>query len=119
MQGFTQIAGVMIAEAGSGVIMNMYGFRIMGVVLGIIGFLTVILTPICERRFITAGYTSYHRLFESVKTTLTNRNFAYYLISYISVWFGINTLTITMPYITEVLMGAPPEYSGFMIAGAL
>lgn len=119
MQGFTQIAGVMIAEAGSGVIMNMYGFRIMGVVLGIIGFLTIILTPIFVKEdlsqqdtFPTIG------LLESVKTTLTNRNFAFYLISYISVWFGINTLTITMPYITEVIMGAPPEYSGFMIAGA-
>jgi hypothetical protein len=50
--------------------------------------------------------------------TLSNRNFIYYLISYLTIWFGINTLTIAMPYISEILLKIPPESSGFLIAGA-
>lgn len=119
MQGLTQIVGVMIAEAGSGAVINLYGFRIMSIVLGIIALASIILTPIFVKEDVseqddlpTMG------LFESVSCTLKNKNFVYYLVSYISVWFGINTLTITMPYITEVLLGSTPESSGYMIAGA-
>ncbi len=119
MQGLTQIVGVMIAEAGSGAIINIYGFKVMGILLGIIALVSIILTPIFVKEDLaeqedlpTMG------LFESIKLTLKNKNFVYYLVSYISVWFGINTLTITMPYITEVLLGRAPENSGYMIAGA-
>ncbi|SKA77506.1 glycoside/pentoside/hexuronide:cation symporter, GPH family [Caloramator quimbayensis] len=119
MQGITQIIGVMIAEVGSGIIINMYNFKVMGIVLGIIALLSVILTPI----FVKENIKDMQEvpdigMIESVRQTITNKNFAYYLISYITVWFGINTLTITMPYITEVLLKTKAENSGFMIAGA-
>ncbi|MCQ1531629.1 MFS transporter [Lutispora saccharofermentans] len=119
MQGLTQIIGVMAAEAGSGVVMNLYGFRTMGIVMGTIAFLSLILTPIFVKEDLSLqDSVPAMGLLESIKLTLKNRNFAFYLVSYISVWFGINTLTITMPYIAEVLLGVSAEYSGYMIAGA-
>ncbi|KUO71608.1 MAG: sodium:melibiose symporter [Clostridia bacterium BRH_c25] len=119
MQGLTQIAGVMIAEVGSGLIIDMYSFRIMGIILGITAFLTIILTPVFVREDLAREDTlPTMGLLGSIKLTLSNKNFAYYLISYITVWFGINTLTITMPYIAEVLLETSPENSGYMIAGA-
>lgn len=119
MQGLTQIIGVMIAEVGSGIIIDRYSFKIMGIALGSFALLTILLTPL----FVKEDLSSHEELptlglLESVGLTLANRNFAYYLTSYISVWFGINTLTITMPYITEVLLNTSPEYSGYMVAGA-
>lgn len=52
MQGFTQIIGVMIAEVGSGIIIDRFSFRIMGIILGITAFLTIILTGInMKKRF--------------------------------------------------------------------
>jgi GPH family glycoside/pentoside/hexuronide:cation symporter len=46
MQGITQVIGVMIAEAGSGALIQGPNFKIMGIVLGLISFATLILTPI-------------------------------------------------------------------------
>jgi GPH family glycoside/pentoside/hexuronide:cation symporter len=57
-------------------------------------------------------------LMSSLSKTLKNRNFIYYLVPYLAIWFGINTLTIAMPYISEILLGMSAESSGFLIAGA-
>lgn len=119
MQGVTQIIGVMIAEVLSGVLIDKYNFKVMGIAMGAIALLTLILTPIFVKEDLSNPETTPTiGMFSSIKMTLTNKNFLYYLISYIAVWFGINTLTITMPYITEILLKKSPETSGFMIAGA-
>jgi glycoside/pentoside/hexuronide:cation symporter, GPH family len=116
MQGVAQIIGVLIAEAGSALIIKTSGFRAMGLSLGIVAFITLILTPLfvkelpveeSERR--DAGFLN------SIGKTLGNRNFLFYLISYLALWCGINTLTIAMPYITEILLETRAENSGFYI----
>ncbi|MCD8511514.1 MAG: MFS transporter [Bacillus sp. (in: Bacteria)] len=118
-QGIAQILGVMVAEAGSGVIINAYNFKVMGIVLGLIALVTIALTPIFireEKRELATPATL--SMWKSMGRTLRNTNFRCLLISYVTVWFGINTLTITMPYKTEVLMGRTADYSGFLIAAA-
>jgi len=119
LQGVTQIVGVMAAELGSGMLINSYDFRVMGIVLGIISLFTILLTPIfvreesiSDKEIPSVGITT------SLKLTLSNKNFVYYLLFYNAIWFGINTLTIALPYITEVLLQRGAEESGFMIAGA-
>ncbi|AEM79803.1 MFS transporter [Thermoanaerobacter wiegelii] len=119
MQGITQIIGVMVAEAGSGILISIFNFKVMGIILGIFAFITLMLTPIFvkeekieEENIPTVG------MFTSIKMTLANADFMYYLTAATALWFGINTLTIAMPYITEVLLKTPAEDSGFMIAGA-
>ncbi|HHW58309.1 MAG TPA: MFS transporter [Clostridia bacterium] len=119
MQGITQILGVMVAEAGSGILIGIFNFKIMGLILGIFAFATLMLTPIFvkeekieEENIPTVG------MFTSIKMTFTNKDFMYYLTAATALWFGLNTLTIAMPYITEVLLKTPAENSGFMIAGA-
>jgi GPH family glycoside/pentoside/hexuronide:cation symporter len=96
----------------------MANYRIMGIVLGLFSLSTIILTPIFvkEKGEVNSDEDSLSIL-ASIKKTLTNRNFLNYLIPYLAVWFGINTLTISMPYISEVLLGMSPESSGFLIAG--
>lgn len=118
-QGITQIIGLMIAEAGSGVIINYAGFKAMGISLGLIAFATIILTPIFireKKRDISVAATV--SFTESMKRTMKNRNFLIYLFSYLTVWFGLNTLTITMPYISEILLGKTADHSGILVAGA-
>lgn len=118
-QGIAQILGVMVAEAGSGVIISAYNFKVMGMVLGLIALVTIALTPIFireeKREQATPATLS---MWKSMGRTLQNANFRWLLISYVTVWFGINTLTITMPYKTEVLMGRTADYSGLLIAAA-
>ncbi|MFZ5352279.1 MAG: MFS transporter [Bacillota bacterium] len=122
MQGFAQIIGVMIAEVGSGALINIYGFRVMGLVLGILSFATIILTPIFirEAKIPDAEEESVASMgfFSSLMLTLRNKDFIFYLVFFNTVWFGINTLTISMPYITEILLKRSAESSGVMIAAA-
>ncbi|NSW91930.1 MAG: MFS transporter [Firmicutes bacterium] len=132
MQGITQVIGVMVAEAGSGAIIKVSDFRIMGISLGIVSFATLVLTPIFIKEKPQECQVSQYidhqpcptlkqpaaGLMSSLSKTLANRNFIYYLVPYLAIWFGINTLTIAMPYISEILLGMSAESSGFLIAGA-
>ncbi|MDI3281586.1 MAG: MFS transporter [Bacillota bacterium] len=119
LQGVAQVLGVMIAEAGSGLLIAAWGFPVMGVVLGLFSLLTVLLTPaFVKEELVPPQEAPAVSLVDSVQMTLRNRNFALYLASYLAIWFGINTLTIAMPYITEVLLGKSADHSGYLIAGA-
>lgn len=119
MQGVTQVIGVMIAEAGSGALITAYGFKPMGIVLGLLSLATLLLTPLFVREEkVEAEATPSVSLTASVMMTLRDRNFLLYLTSYLTVWFGINTLTVAMPYITEILLKRSAEVSGYLIAAA-
>lgn len=136
MQGVAQIAGVMIAEAGSAFLIKASGFKLMAVVLGIIALFTILLTPffvkerlkdenietaipekIEKHEYEEIKASGISGIIGSIRKTLTNRNFIYYIIPYLAIWSGINTLTIAMPYITEILLKMPAANSGFLIAG--
>ena len=119
MQGITQVLGVLIAEAGSGLLISIANYRVMGIVLGLFSLGTLILTPIFVReKPVQLQPERPLGLFASIAKTMTNKDFLYYLIPYLGVWFGINTLTISMPYISEVLLGMPAATSGYLIAAA-
>lgn len=119
MMGISQIIGVMIAEAGSAALIAVSNFKIMGIVLGLISLVTISLTPIFvreeKREAVEENQTGF---FESMQRTLANKNFIFYLIPQLAIWFGINTLSIAMPYICEVLLEMKAESSGLMVGGA-
>lgn len=120
-QGIAQVLGVMIAEAGSGALILTGGYRVMGIVLGTFSFGVLLLTPIFVKEEKGPAQTEAAPsigMRASLLKTFQNRNFICYLIPYLALWFGINTLTIAMPYISEVLLGMAPEASGFLVAGA-
>jgi glycoside/pentoside/hexuronide:cation symporter, GPH family len=119
MQGVAQIAGVLAAETGSALIIKAAGFRAMGISLGILSCGMLLLTPLFVRELpVAEPERKVSGILHSLALTLRNRNFLFYLASYLALWCGINTLTIAMPYITEILLGAPAEHSGFIVAGA-
>lgn len=117
MQGITQVIGVIVAEAGSGLIISIFDFKVMGITLGVISLLSISLTPIFVQEKKTETNHTYS-IISSFKLTLKNKNFLLYLSFYISIWFGINSLTIAMPYITEILLQKNAETSGLMIGCA-
>ena len=119
MQGAAQIAGVLAAEAGSALLIGRAGFQSMGIILGLFALGTILLTPMAVRE-IPVGHSSgpSPRFLASLRMTLKNRDFICYLIPYLAIWFGINTLTISMPYISEILLHTAPENSGYLIGRA-
>lgn len=118
LQGITQVLGVMVAEAGSGIIIQNTNYKVMGITLGLIALATLMLTPIFVKEERVEATNNQGNMFSSIGKTLSDKNFMYYLGSYLMLWFGINTLTIAMPYITEILLRQSAEASGFLIAGA-
>lgn len=119
IQGIMQVLGVMVAEAGSGILIKISNFRIMGITLGLISFAAIILTPLFVKEASASESPSKSiGLLTSIHKTFNNIDFIYYLIPFLAIWFGINTLTIAMPYISEILLGMSAESSGFLIAGA-
>lgn len=117
MQGISQVIGVIIAEAGSGILISSYGFKVMGVTLGIISLISISLTPLFIKEEKKVEVHSFS-MGESILLTLKNKNFLRYLFFYITIWFGINTLTISMPYMTDILLGKSAEMSGLLIGSA-
>ncbi len=118
LQGITQVLGVMVAEAGSGIIIQNSNYKVMGITLGLIALTTLMLTPLFVKEEKVEVTKNQGNMFSSIGKTLSDKNFMYYLGSYLMMWFGINTLTIAMPYITEILLQQSAEASGFLIAGA-
>jgi len=117
MQGIAQVVGVIVAEAGSGMIIAHYGFKVMGIMLGFLSLFAILLTPLFVKEKSNETTTSYS-IVDSLKLTMKNKNFLFYLSFYIAIWFGINSLTIAMPYMTEILLKKSAETSGLMIGAA-
>lgn len=119
MQGITQVLGVLVAEAGSGLLIGLSNYKVMGIVLGLFSLGTLILTPIfIKEKPVNIQAQRPMGLFRSLGKTMRNKDFLCYLVPYLGVWFGINTLTIAMPYISEILLGMSPESSGYLVGGA-
>ena len=44
-------------------------------------------------------------MFDSIRLTLRNRPFLYYVGSHVLFWFGFNAVVVGAPYLVTVLMG--------------
>lgn len=119
LQGGAQIVGVIVAEAGSGLLINLYGFRIMGLSLGLLALAALLLTPIFVREDTSYGpQLKAISLWSSIRLTFSNSNFLCLLVTYNAGFFGINTITIALPYINKVLLRTTAEASGLMTAAS-
>src|SRR5690625_266103 len=78
MQGITQVIGVIIAEACSVLIISSYNFKIMRVTFGILSLITIILTPLFVKKKNNDEPHTFS-IFQSLKLTLKNKNFIFYL----------------------------------------
>lgn len=103
-QGVAQIVGLGIAMIGSGILIDNFGFGAMGVVLAVVALVTYLVTALTVKEEVRE-HESTPGMFDSIRLTLRNRPFLYYVGSHVLFWFGFNAVVVGAPYLVTVLMG--------------
>lgn len=116
-QSIFNIIGLLLSTIVAGILIEKYGYRAMGVILGIISliFFLMPVNVIKEKRHQRQDADLSFR--DSIIQIFKNKNFLYYQITNLLLWFGINMLTISAPYIGGVLMGISEKGSGLLLGG--
>lgn len=103
-QSVFNTVGLLLQGIACSIIIQKYGIRAMGIILGTISLLTLVM-PFWIREPDVRGHDSKKfSLKDSLLLTLKNREFMYYEISILFYWFAINMVTIALPYIASVKM---------------
>ena len=103
--------GLLIQGIMAPILIDIYGVKAMGIMLGLASLFTFVMPFVIKEDNIEKADTQFS-LKQSIKLTWDNLDYRHYIISIMFLWFGINMLTIAMPYIATVLM----KLEGFEIA---
>jgi GPH family glycoside/pentoside/hexuronide:cation symporter len=103
-QSVFNTVGLLLQGIACSVIIQQYGIRAMGIILGIISLLTLVMPFWIKERDAERTDAKKFGLMDSLLLTLKNREFLYYEISLLFYWFAINMVTIALPYIASVKM---------------
>ncbi len=116
-QSVFNIIGLLFSSIAAGFLIEKYGFKVMGLVLGVISLLFFYLPLVSVRETQHLRTQNDLGFWESILQLTRNKNYIFYQIANLMLWFGINMLTITAPYIGSVLMGVSESGSGLLLGG--
>ncbi len=116
-QSVYNILGLILSSTIAGILIEKYGYKVMGVVLGLIAliFFYMPIVSVKEKRHLRSENDL--NFWSNFKSLLKNRNFVFYQLANLFLWFTVNMLTISAPYIGGVLMGLSESGSGLMMGG--
>lgn len=118
-QALFNIVGLALAMVGSSLLISNFGFRVMGIVLGIITLLGYAVTAFGVQEERKVGQQQTMGLAESVRLTLKNHPFLVFVASQLLFWFGFNMTMVTIPYVVTILMGMEEGAVGIVLGVAL
>ncbi len=118
-QGLFNIVGLGVAMVCSGLIIESYGFGVMGIVLGIVALISFYIPAFTVKEEPKTSLGEIIPFLEAVKLTFKNTPFLYYLFSQVFFWFGFNIVMMAAPYIVTVLMGLTEADVGIVLGIAL
>jgi GPH family glycoside/pentoside/hexuronide:cation symporter len=115
---FTVIA-LLLGTTVAGLIINSYGYRTMGVVMGLVAlpFTLLPVFAIKEKQHQKTGDEP--DLFRSIWLTLKNKNYLFFQITNLLVSFVTNMLIIAFPFIGGVLLGLSAAGSGLLLGATM
>ncbi|MDI6600314.1 MAG: MFS transporter [Thermoanaerobacteraceae bacterium] len=96
--------GLLFQGVACPILIAQFGVQAMGIILGLLSFMTLLM-PIHLKEEKTTRYENKFSIKESFIMTLKNREFLIYEASNLFYWFGINMVTIALPYVASVVMG--------------
>jgi GPH family glycoside/pentoside/hexuronide:cation symporter len=102
------LAGTGVGLVGSGLLIGRYGFAGMALIFGLVALASVLFSAIGIRRLAQpppaeADFT----LWDSLRTTITNRQFLVFAASEVMFFLGMNMLTQVLPFFVRVVLDAP------------
>ncbi len=119
--GAAYVLGLLLGTVGSSLLLNRYGFGIMGLVLGLCGLLSIY-TPVLtvrEKEIPATEQASRLRLRDSFFDVLRNDAFRPFIIGQVFFWFAFNLVLMGLPYIITIRMGLPEARTGWALGLAL
>ena len=116
-QSIFNIFGLLLASIGAGFLINGFGYQVMGITLGVIALVFLYLPVLAVKEEKPLKAESDVRLRDNIIHLLQNKNYVNYQLANLLIWFGINMLTISVPYIGSVLLGVGEEGSGMLLGG--
>lgn len=116
-QAMASLIGVVLGMVLSGILIDYFGFKAMAWILGLLSLLLLYLPVygVVERDYCQERPSSLDFI-SSIKMTLQNRPFLFYLSGYILFWFGFNITTLSVPYYVTLLLKQPEGYTSFLLA---
>jgi len=117
IQSVFNILGLLLSSVAAGFLIERYGFKVMGLFLGIIALVFFYMPLVTSREKRHIRQETDLSFLENILQLIKNRNYIFYQIANLLLWFGINMLTISVPYIGSVLMGMSESGSGLLLGG--
>lgn len=113
-QAYFLVLGLLIAFLGSGILIQKFGFKIMGIIMGITALISFYIsiafikeTPHSKAKEIDLSFT------QCLIYSFKNKPFLYYLCCIGFFWLGFNIALISMPYMVVVIMKSTEEWVGY------
>lgn len=116
-QGVAQIVGLGIAMIGSGLLIDRFGFPAMGISLAVIALITYFI-PALTIKEPPHEHAATPGVITSVRMTLKNGPFVYYVASHLLFWIGFNAVIVAAPYLVTVIMGGSEADTALALAAA-
>lgn len=116
-QGVAQIVGLGIAMIGSGLLIDAFGFTVMGIILAVVALVSFLI-PALTIREEPREHAPTPGMFSSIGLTLRNRAFVYYVLSHLLFWIGFNAVVVAAPYLVTVIMGGSEADTSIALAVA-
>lgn len=112
--GIFGVLGLFIAFAGSGYLIDHYGFGLMAIVMGAFVFVSLYVlvifikeSPWCCAKEVDLSFTA------AIKHCFMNKPFLYYVFAFTLMMMGLSLLAAAVPFIVTVLMGAAAKWAGY------
>lgn len=117
--GIAYVLGLIIGTAGSSFLINNYNFALMGLVLGLIGLLSLFFPVLSVRGKGDARDRARFHLAKSLRLALKNRAFLPFIGGQVFFWSAFNIIIIGLPYIVTIRMSLPEAGTGLALSLAL
>jgi GPH family glycoside/pentoside/hexuronide:cation symporter len=100
------VIGAGFGLVASGLLIERFGFQMMGLILGIIALMSFWIAIIgIKKRLVSSVKTPNINLFRAIRTTLENKQFLIFSLAFVLFSLGLNLLTSLMPFYVVNLLG--------------
>lgn len=120
------VIGASLGLVGSSLLIQWFGFKAMGAILGIIGLLAfwvAIFGIKSKLQLSTSKVTAQINLYQALSETIKNTQFLIFSLAFILFSLGLNLLTALMPFYVKVILrleeGMVALFSGVVLLGMI
>lgn len=118
-QAVFNIVGLGIGMVGSGFLIAAYGFRGMGAGLALIALVSFLIPAFTVPERVEADHKPLPSLWQSIRLTLQEPAFVYYVGGQVLFWFGFNAVVIAAPYLVTVVLGGTEADASLLLAATM